>query len=267
MKYSMKDIKDSYPKYKAAKEPIWGRVFVRRFSYLLTYPFINSGWTADDVSLLSILIAVIGTGFMCVNSTVFILIGIIMLNLWAVMDCVDGNIARCKKQSSLAGEFFDALSGYVVSGICMIGFAVAAYNTTNIFYGDLQVYLIILGCLGGVCDILSRLVYQKYSNNLIRMEVERIGVDGVKTENEAFYSNGNNTFIKKMSLFVDYEFGIGGDELFFLIIAFIFNIIDIFTVLYSLYHILGAIVVIYMYVKKMKKYEADNSDIAIKTRE
>lgn len=258
MHYTMKDIRDSYPKYKAVKEPVWGRIFVRRVSFYLTYPFINSKISADDVSILSCFVAIIGSFLLCINHPYAIWAGIIVLNFWSVLDCVDGNIARCKNESSLAGEFFDAVGGYTISAFSMIGFGVAAFHTTDLIDDHYRYLLILVGCVGGICDILGRLIYQKYSNNLIRMESERIGVKGVKTENEEFYAeNTNNSFLKRISLFIDYEFGIGGDELLALILFAFVNRIDIFTILYGFYHLAGLVLIFYMYTKKMKIYKKD----------
>lgn len=255
MRYTLKQIKESLPQNKANKEPVWSRLFVRRFSYYITYLLINTKITANTVSLFSALVALAGCLVMCINNRMCIWIGIILLNLWSVLDCVDGNMARCRKQTSLAGEFFDALSGYTVGAFCMLGFGLAAYNTTQLVADEYKIFLIILSMAGGICDIFGRLIYQKYSNNMIKMEYERIGENGVKTENDGFYNNGSNTLLKKISLFVDYEFGIGGDELLFLIIAALFNIIDIFALCYALYHIAGAVLIVFMYAKKMAAYE------------
>ncbi len=257
----MEDIRNSYPEYKAKREPIWGRIFIRRFSFYLTYPFINAGVSADDVSILSCFVAFVGSAFMCFNNTYSIWIGVFLLNLWSLLDCVDGNIARCKKESSLAGEFFDAVGGYTISAASMVGFGVAAYNTTNIIDVKFRHLLILLGCVGGTLDILSRLIYQKYSNNMMRMEIYRIGLDAVKTENEEFYSDiTSNSFLKRISLFVDYEFGIGGDELLFLIIFAAIRRLDLFVIVYGVYHIAGFALVFFMYIMKMRKYKMKNGE-------
>lgn len=257
MKYSIKDIKESLPQYKSEIEPFWGRFFLRRFSYYVTYILINIGCSANLISLVSCFAAVIGSIIMCMNSWACIWIGVVLLNLWSVLDCVDGNIARCTQKSSLAGVFFDALGGYTASAFIMIGAGMAAYNTTSIFY-NYRIYLLLLGSVGSICDILGRLIYQKYSICIIKMEYARIGGEGLKVENdESFNKSDSNSLLKRISMYVDYEFGIGGDEMLFLIIATIIKKIDIFLLLYSLYHICGFIIVFAMYAEKMLRYEKE----------
>lgn len=251
----MNMIRSSLPEYKAKKEPFWGRIFLRRVSFYITYLFLNTNWTPNRVSILSCFVAVIGSAFLCIDDKLFIWGGVLLVNAWSVLDCVDGNMARCIKKASLVGEFFDAVGGYTISAFIMVGVGMAAYHTTEIF-AEYRIYLILLGPLGGICDIFSRLIYQKYSNSMMQLESKRIGLKGIKTENSDSYTNGSRySLIKKFSLFVDYEFGVGGDEPFFLILAVLIKKIDIFLILYSVYHIMGFVLIFILYSKKMLDYE------------
>ncbi len=258
MKYSMKDIKSSLPERKAKIEPFWGRVFIRPVSYVVTYPLINSGWcTANMVSMFSCFWAVAAMIVMCIDNIWCIWIGAILFNFWGILDCVDGNMARCMKKTSMVGAFFDAMGGYSIAGFSMMGFGMAAYHTTHIF-GDYRIILVLIGGLGGLTDILSRLIYQKYSNNYMIMEINRIGISAAHTENEAFYSGeGKISWFKKLISAIDYEFGTGGDELLFLLIAIGIGYLDIFTLLYAFYHIVGFVAVAIMYARKMLRYEKE----------
>ena len=234
MKYSIKDIKKSLPEYKAKIEPFWGRLFIRRVSYYVTYLLINTGCSANMVSVFSCFVAMLGSFMMCINNWKCIWLGIILLTFWSVLDCVDGNIARCTKKSSWAGVFFDAMGGYTISAFVMVGAGMAAYNTT-VFFENYRVYLLLVGTVAGVCDIFSRLIYQKYSNCIIRMEYARINNWGIKQEGgEGLDKEGDNSFIKKVSFFIDYEFGIGGDETLILIIAALIKKIDFFLVIFDI---------------------------------
>lgn len=259
MKYTMKDIRASLPSQKAQIEPFWCRIFVRPTSYYFTYYFINfHHWTPNYVSILSCFWAILATVFMFIDNIGCIWIGAIMFNLWSVLDCVDGNMARCTKRTSKVGEFFDAMGGYTIAGFSMLGFGMAAYHTTTIF-GEYSFWLILLGGVGGLTDISSRLIYQKYSNNYMIMEANRVGIGALHTENEAFYSGkGEISKFKKLVSFIDYEFGTGGDELLFLLIALAIGYLDLLTLAYAIYHILGFIAVAYMYSKKMLKYEKEH---------
>ena len=53
--YTYKEIKNSFPKEKEKLESLYGRIVpVRKLSYLFTVPLINMGFSAFQVSIISI---------------------------------------------------------------------------------------------------------------------------------------------------------------------------------------------------------------------
>ena len=114
MSYSLKQISTSLPKSKNKVSSFWVRLWVRKFSYLVTWVCLKLHLSANTVSVLSAIDALAGCVLLCINNWVCMLIGVILINFWIVLDCVDGNIARILKKESRSGEFFDAVSGYVV---------------------------------------------------------------------------------------------------------------------------------------------------------
>ena len=75
------------------------------------------------------------------------LISALLLNLFAVFDCVDGNLARLTK-SSKKGEFYDAIAGDIVNYLYPIVFLLSAleenkFNLINLFDYRLFQFLIV----------------------------------------------------------------------------------------------------------------------------
>lgn len=104
----------SSEKRKSAKNDYFAFYIGRPLSYILTIPFLYIGISPDAVSLISIIPIIIGFAFMCIGNTKTILIaGWLMFFLWNLLDGVDGNIARYKKQFSKMGSVYDAMSGYI----------------------------------------------------------------------------------------------------------------------------------------------------------
>lgn len=160
MKYTMRDITASYTPEKRKKTSIWARIFSRPLSFLLTYVLINLGFTANAVSILSIIEAMIACSFLIIGGK-FLIWGIILFLLWDVLDCTDGNIARVKGTSSLVGEYMDAISGYTAPAFIYLAVGVAAFRTTSLF-SQFDYWFIIIGAVASISDILSRIIYQKY---------------------------------------------------------------------------------------------------------
>ena len=110
--YSYQEIKASLTKKKNSRSSLWVQLWVRKASFPVTYLFINSGWTANMVSVLSWIVIAFAAVCLSINSFGWMLAGVILTNFWLVLDCVDGNIARVKKVKTFMGDFFDAVAGY-----------------------------------------------------------------------------------------------------------------------------------------------------------
>ncbi|MPM94148.1 hypothetical protein SDC9_141292 [bioreactor metagenome] len=159
--YTMRDILASYTPEKRHSTSFWAKVFSRPLSFLLTYLLINIGFSANVVSVVSIFVALAASLFLILGPD-FFWVGIVLFLFWDVLDCTDGNIARVKKQSSVAGEYLDAVSGYTAPAFIYLAVGVAAYYTTDYLH-HYEFVFIILGAVASISDILSRIIYQKFA--------------------------------------------------------------------------------------------------------
>ena len=126
----MKDITSSLTKKKNSRSSLWVQLWVRKASFPVTYCFINAGWSANQVSVLSWILIFIAAVCLCISNFWWMLIGVILTNFWLVLDCVDGNIARVKKIKTFMGDYFDAVAGYGPFSFTTLALGIAAYNTT-----------------------------------------------------------------------------------------------------------------------------------------
>ena len=184
--FSMKEIIRSLPKEKNRKSSWWVKLFIRRISFLFTWFFINIGCSANLVSIISVFIVLLGVIFMAMSNIFFVSMGVILLEFWLVLDCVDGNIARVKKTNSYMGEFFDALSGYAMSCFSLFGIGIAAFHYSSILFGKENEICIILGGLGSLCIMYARLIYQRYSNYCTMTEKKVFGSSTYQPDNYSY---------------------------------------------------------------------------------
>lgn len=243
--YSFKQIVDSLSKKKNSKSSLWVKTVVRRLSFPFTYLFINLGCSAWLASMISVFVAVIGTVVLCINSTACRIIGVVLIELWLVLDCVDGNIARVKKTSSEMGEFVDALSGYYVTGFVYLGIGVSACYTSK--FDMFATAFIILGGVSSVAGTLARLIHQKYTYTILILEREKNSHMELPEEEVT-----NKHSIQYLRSRIDKEIGISGLFMPFLIVAFIFNIFDLMIVFYAAFQILGLLAVTFVYSMRAK---------------
>ena len=183
MKYSMKDITASYTPEKRKDTSWWARIFSRPLSFVVTYPLINLGVSANAVSIASIFVALIACGLLMMGDPVST-VGVFVFLFWDVLDCVDGNIARAKKTSSLKGEYMDAVSGYTAPAFIYLAVGVAAFREPGLMARiGIGYWIIVIGAVASLADLLSRIVYQKFLVTQLKLSAGENGVEnGIEKE-------------------------------------------------------------------------------------
>ena len=252
MKYKFKDIIATQTKQRSERASLWVQLWVRKASFPLAYLFINAGWTANMVSLLSWFVAVGGAVLLCLNSFGCMLAGVILTNLWLVLDCVDGNIARAKKVKTFMGDFYDAIAGYSPFSFTTVALGVAAYHTSFLVPEEYRVWLILIGAVGAVSNIYMRIVHQKYMNcffagKKILGELDEITLED--TEDKKSFA-----YIREQ---IDKELGVSGIFMPWLFVALFTDTFDIMTVCYAAYYVVSFLAICVIYCKKATDFEKE----------
>lgn len=250
MKYAFKDITGSLTKKKNSRSSLWVQLWVRKASFPVTYLFINLGWTANMVSVLSWIVIFVAAVLFCINNFWCMLAAVVLTNFWLVLDCVDGNIARVKKVKTFMGDFYDAVAGYGPFSFTTIGLGVAAYHTSFLVPVNYRIWLILIGGMGALTNLYMRLVHQKYLNcyfagQKILGEFDEITLKD--TEDKKSFA-----YIREQ---IDKNFGVSGLFMPWLFVALFTSTFDIMLVCYSAYYILSFVAVCYLYCKKATTYE------------
>ncbi len=106
----------------------YGKLVGRRISIYFTRLLLPLGVTPNQATLLSIGFGVAGSILLAFNRVGLSLVGVLFLQLWFVFDCVDGELARVKKQSSINGLFLDLVGHCLVDPLTFLCLAFAAYQ-------------------------------------------------------------------------------------------------------------------------------------------
>lgn len=263
MKYTYKEIKSSLTKKKNSRSSLWVRLFIRKLSFPFTYLFINTGWTANMVSILSWIVIFVAAVLLSINNFSCMLAGVILTNFWLVLDCVDGNIARCKKQKSFMGDFYDAIAGYGPFSFTTMGLGMAAYHTSFIVPDNYRFLLILFSGFGASINLYTRLVHQKYQNCFfaaknILGENEEITLKD--TENKKSFA-----YIREA---IDKNFGVSGLFMPWLFVALLTDTFDIMMIVYVLYYSASFLFIAFFYCRKATMFEKEaQAKIGIKNQE
>ena len=244
MRFNFRQIISSLPANKNSKSSWWVKLWVRRVSFLFTWLFINMGFSSNAVSCLSIFVSLLACVGFVVSTNVWTILGVILINFWLVLDCVDGNIARCMKQKKTYGEFIDAISGYYTVGFVYLAIGVVAYHRGGYLFSAGCEWLIIFGAISSLADILSRLIYTNYCS----VKFEGRGDDEKALTNDRHSIN----YLRKR---VSKEFGISGMFMPFVIVGYILNCYDLVVLFYLFFNSLALLSTTVMYVYKANKYD------------
>lgn len=222
MKYTAKYFRDNYPDWKRKKDWPPTRYFYRQISFYLSALFSNLGWTANAVSYFSIICGLAAClSFICGAP----LLGAIFVNIWLMLDCSDGNIARSVKKE-LFGDFADSMSSYICVGFLFVSIGFCAYFTGGVFMSAGNPWIILMGAIAGSCDSLMRLIYQKFLNSQYAQ-----GVDASHSQDPEKESGINRVRMK-----IDGYLSLGGAIPIVLVFAAIFNALDLVVLFWLCYY-------------------------------
>lgn len=125
---------------------LYDSVFTRRVSVFITAGLAPLGVTPNQVSTMGILVGVTACLLTAFGRGWVVIVGVLLVHLVAVLDSVDGELARLRRQFSLKGLFLEDLSAFYM----IVAFPVAVgFHVFRAGAGSLPLVLAILfGCFG-----------------------------------------------------------------------------------------------------------------------
>lgn len=248
----MHDITSSLTKKKNSRSSLWVQIWVRKASFPVTYCFINAGWSANQVSVLSWILIFVAAVCLCINNFWWMLTGVILTNFWLVLDCVDGNIARVKKVKTFMGDFFDAVAGYGPFSFTTLALGIAAYNTSFFVPEEYKTWIIVVAGFAAMCNLYMRLVHQKYLN--CYFAAENILGESDKVTLKDTEDKKSFAYIREQ---IDKNLGVSGLFMPWLFVALFTNTFDIMIAFYSVYYILSFLAICVLYCKNASAFEKE----------
>ncbi|MDR0707231.1 MAG: CDP-alcohol phosphatidyltransferase family protein, partial [Treponema sp.] len=155
--YTIKDIVDSLPEEKKRADGLWSKV-LRPLALPFTWLALRMRLKANAVSYLSVVFSVSGGVLFSLPGFWAPLWGAILFNIFSILDCVDGNIARTTKTASPWGNWADAVTGFI---------AYIAVFTASGMYVFLRTgwwWVLLVTSLTSSANLLTRAAFQFYKN-------------------------------------------------------------------------------------------------------
>ncbi len=248
-KYSIKYFKDGYPDWKRKRDSILVRYLFRPISFITASIAANLGISANQVSFLSMIVAVVASSLYLFNNHICHIIGATLVIIWMVMDCTDGNLARSVKKQSY-GDFADGISSYVLINILFICLGMSTYFSGGLLVESNCVWIVLAGALAASFDSLTRLIFQKFVNNENQLEKE--GKILPEEKSNAYKQKGIRAIHRRFTR----EVGLNGLFLPAIMICTIFNWLDVFILFYLLVFGTSFLGTLYTLIKKVLKFNA-----------
>jgi phosphatidylglycerophosphate synthase len=109
------------------RQGAYGYYLIRPLSLYFTYVALRLGLTANQVTVLQIIAGLAGAVCLAFPSTAMTITGIALLQFGFVLDNVDGEVARFRKQVSVTGKFLDTVGHELVIPCMYFALGAATY--------------------------------------------------------------------------------------------------------------------------------------------
>jgi phosphatidylglycerophosphate synthase len=103
-----------------------GRLYMRELSLRIDRHLVNTRVTPNQLTYLMTVFGVLAAPALLVPGIPGAVLGVLMVQLYLLLDCVDGEIARWKKQFSLGGVYLDRVGAYLCDAAVLVGFGLRA---------------------------------------------------------------------------------------------------------------------------------------------
>lgn len=245
MKYTADYFRKLNPSWRLQKASFLVRIFYRPLSYICAVPAAALGISANTVSYCSALVSILGCVLFLFGNDVCNILGALMMNIWLLMDCIDGNLARGVKKQ-LFGDFADGIAGYILAGFMCSSMAFSVYRSGGLFISEGRGWFLLIGALASESDTLMRLIYHKYKYN----ENELVAKGILEPEKDV---RKDIDSVGSFRVRVEMELGIGGIIPLAALIASVFHALDIIVFYCFFYYGVSCVAMILLYVGKAIK--------------
>jgi phosphatidylglycerophosphate synthase len=139
-----------------------GRLYMREVSLRIDRHLVGTRVTPNQLTYLMTVAAVLAAPALLLPGIGGAVLGVVMVQLYLLLDCVDGEVARWKQQFSLGGVYMDRVAAYFCDAAVLLGFGLRAADLWGSGRIDwLWAFLGTLAALGAV---------------LIKAETDLVGV-------------------------------------------------------------------------------------------
>jgi len=103
-----------------------GRLYMREISLRCDPYLVNTRISPNQLTHLMVVAGVLAGAALLVPGLAGALLGALLIQLYLLLDCVDGEVARWRGQTSITGVYLDRVGHYLSEAALLVGFGVRA---------------------------------------------------------------------------------------------------------------------------------------------
>ncbi len=172
------NMKKSYTK---ADDELYARLVTRRISSVFTKLVLITPLSANQITLFDIFLGLLAAVLFACSNYYLSIIAALVLQLWYVFDCVDGEVARAKNQASLGGVFLDYIGHDLVQPMVFLGLGFGIINSNDQLFGLSMKGNLWMLFLSFLAAFFTQLLYNPRSN-IIRTAISLVSGKGGTVE-------------------------------------------------------------------------------------
>ncbi|MER5849544.1 CDP-alcohol phosphatidyltransferase family protein [Streptomyces sp. NPDC002012] len=162
-----------------------GRMYMREISLHIDPYLVNTKITPNQLTYLMVVVGVIGGAALLVPGLTGAILAVVLFQIYLLLDCVDGEVARWRKQTSITGVYLDRIGHYLCEAALLVGFGIRGADVFHQNGTSTNWLWAFLGTLAALGAILI-----KAETDLVDVARQRSGLPAVKDEASVPRSSG-----------------------------------------------------------------------------
>jgi len=221
------------------------RYIFRPIGFLLTWVFIRLGLTTEGASWISVMIGVAGCLSLTAGPERLLPIGIGLLFLFNLFDCIDGSIARATGTENPYGRFLDSVLGSVIDFAFFGVIGIMSYRHPHLLLwpnpgGHSVVTWLIVGEIAAFFKVLTGYMEYTYEDQILKVLIQKEGSKDASPK-------------KNILRLIDRNLRVRETHYFLLAFAYIGKVVDVFLIAFAFYYTLRTVLVGAFYCARGKK--------------
>ncbi|MFE9256663.1 CDP-alcohol phosphatidyltransferase family protein [Streptomyces sp. NPDC006879] len=162
-----------------------GRLYMRELSLHIDPYLVNTRVTPNQLTYLMVVVGVLGGAALLIPGLSGAVLAAVLFQVYLLLDCVDGEVARWRGQTSITGVYLDRIGHYLCEAALLVGFGLRGADLFHQQGAQTNWMWAFLGTVAALGAILI-----KAETDLVDVARTRSGLPAVKDEASVPRSSG-----------------------------------------------------------------------------